>query len=62
MIKEEQERKKKVGEVTETIIFSILIFMFIETGEKYLGMIGIYVSIIIEVLLVRKLELYIKKQ
>lgn len=56
MIKEEQERKKRVGGVSETIIFLILFYMFIEIGEKYLGMIGIYVSIIIGALLVRKLD------
>jgi hypothetical protein len=56
MIKEEQERKKRVGGVSETIIFLILFYMFIEIGEKYLGMIGIYINMIIGALLVRKLD------
>lgn len=56
MIKKEQERKKRVGGVSETIVFLILFYMFIEIGEKYLGMIGIYINMIIGALLVRKLD------
>lgn len=55
MIKDEKQKKQAVGTLTYKIVLLMLIAAFIEIGEKYLGMIGVYINMIIGVLLVRKL-------
>lgn len=55
MIKDEKQKKQAVGTLTYNIVLLMLIAAFIEIGEKYLGMIGVYINVIIGALLVRKL-------
>lgn len=54
MIKDEKQKKQAVGRLTYIIVLLILIATLIEIGEKYLGMIGVYINMIIGVLLVRE--------
>lgn len=54
MIKDEKQKKQAVGRLTYIIVLLMLIAVFIEIGEIYLGMIGVYINMIIGVLLVRK--------
>lgn len=54
MTKDEKQKKQAVGRLTYIIVLLMLIATLIEIGEKYLGMIGVYINMIIGVLLVRK--------
>lgn len=56
MIKEEGQKRQAGGRLIYIIVSLMLIALFIEIVEKYLGMIGIYIDMIIGILLVRKLE------
>ena len=56
MIKDEGQKRQAGGRLIYIIVSLMLIALFIEIVEKYLGMIGIYIDMIIGILLVRKLE------
>ena len=56
MIKNEEKKRQAGGTLTYKIVLLMLIAIFIEIVEKYLGMIGVYINIMIGILLVRKLE------
>ena len=56
MIKDEEQKRQAGGRLTCIIVLLMMIAIFIEIVEKYLGMIGIYINMIIGVLLVRKLK------
>ena len=56
VIKDEVQKKQAIGTLTYKLTLSILIAAFIEIGEKYFGMIGIYINIMTVILLVRKLK------
>ena len=54
MIKDEVQKRQAVGRLTCIIVLLMMIAIFIEIVEKYLGMIGIYVNIIIGGFIVRR--------
>lgn len=56
MIKDEKQKRQAVGTLTYKIVLLMLIAVFIEIVEKYLGMISVYINIMIGILLVRKLK------
>ena len=47
MIKDEEQKRKAVKRIIGNIIFLMLFSIFVVIEEKFLGMIGIYVNIII---------------
>lgn len=50
MIKDEGQKRQAGGRLIYIIVSLMLIALFIEIVEKYLGMIGIYISITIVIL------------
>ena len=56
MIKDEEQKKQAVATLINNIVLLMLFATLIEIGEKYLGIIGIYINMIIGALLVRKLD------
>ena len=49
-----KEKERTVGNVVESIIFLVLFSTLIVIGEKFFGMVGVYVNIIIGGLIVQK--------
>ena len=50
----DKENERTVGNVVESIIFLVLFSTLIVIGEKFFGMVGVYVNIIIGGLIVQK--------